>query len=91
MASLGVVIEKNWVNIAEQSVSIKKMAKNIRMAGVEHTYIATDRGQKGFERPVEGMKRFLCALLDTGFTKEELVTMTHTVPSCIAAGEPLYE
>ncbi len=91
LASLGVVIEKNWVNIAEQSVSIEKMAQNIRMTGVEHTYIATDRGQKGSERPVEGMRRFLGALLDTGFTEEELVTMTHTVPSYIAARKPLYE
>lgn len=90
LSSLGVIIEKNWVNIAEKTVSIEKMAKNIRMAGVDHTYIATDRGQKGFERPVEGMRRFICALLNAGFTKEEIMTMTHTVPSYIAAREPLY-
>ena len=90
LSALGVIIEKNWVNIAEKTVSIEKMAKNIRMVGVDHTYIATDRGQKGAERPVEGMGRFICALLNVGFTKEEIVTMTHTVPSHIAAREPLY-
>lgn len=90
MAALGVVVEKNWVNIAEQSSSIEEMARNIRMTGVEHTYIATDRGQKGFEHPVEGMKKFIGALLDQGFSEKELITMCRTVPAFIAGRQPLF-
>ena len=37
LASIGVLIEKNWLNIAEGSVSREEMAKNIRLAGPEHT------------------------------------------------------
>ena len=83
LSSLGVLIEKNWLNAAEGSVSIQEMAANIRAAGPSNVYLATDRGQKGFEHPAEGMLRFIDALLNQGFSVQELKEMVRTVPERI--------
>lgn len=84
MADIGVLIEKNWLNIAEKSTSIEEMAANIRLAGTEHVYLATDRGQMGFEHPAEAMLRFIEILLQEGFSEKEITTMVSSVPACIA-------
>lgn len=83
MAALGVLIEKNWLNIAENSTTIEEMAANIRLAGTDHVYLATDRGQSGFEHPAEAMLRFIEVLLQAGFSEKEIITMVRTVPACI--------
>lgn len=87
LARLGVIIEKNWINIVERSVSIEEMAKNIRAAGPENVFIATDRGQKGFEHPVEAMKLFIGNLLQQGFKSYEIEIMTRKVPERIVKGK----
>lgn len=87
LASLGVRIEKNWLNIIEEDISVSKMAANIRMVGAEHIYLATDRGQAGAEHPSEGMIRFIELLLWEGFSDKELISMVRTVPSAIAKRE----
>ena len=84
LAGLGVLIEKNWLNIAEGAVTAEEMAANIRQAGVSSTYLATDRGQAGFEHPAEGMLRFIETLLDQGFSGAEIRTMVRDVPARIA-------
>ena len=83
LASLGVLIEKNWLNIAEKSVSIEEMVQNIRKVGVESIYLATDRGQNGSKHPAEEMINFIVALLKQGFTKEEIKIMTQVIPKRI--------
>lgn len=87
LAKLGVLIEKNWINIAEYSVSVEKMAENIRAAGPENVFLATDRGQKGFEHPVEAMRLFIANLLQQGFKRSEIEMMTHEVPERIVKGK----
>lgn len=84
LADTGVLIEKNWLNIAEGSVSAQEMASNIKKVGAGRVYLATDRGQAGFEHPVEGMLRFIETLLNEGFTGQEIQTMLSTVPGYIA-------
>lgn len=84
LADTGVLIEKNWLNIAEGSVSAQEMASNIKKVGTGRVYLATDRGQTGFEHPVEGMLRFIETLLNEGFTGQEIQTMLSTVPGYIA-------
>lgn len=84
LADLGVLVEKNWINIAEGSVTAEEMADNIRQVGIERIYMATDRGQQGFEHPVEGMKLFIDTMLKQGFSEKELITMVRDVPLCIA-------
>lgn len=88
LANLGVLIEKNWLNIIEEDISVSRMTANIRTVGTEHVYLATDRGQAGAEHPVEGMIRFIELLLWEGFTDRELISMVCTVPSAIVKREP---
>ena len=83
LARKGVLIEKNWLNLAENSVSPEQMAANIRQAGVESTYLATDRGQAGAEHPGEAMLCFIETLLSQGFSDREIRTMLRTVPKRI--------
>ena len=85
LADTGVLIEKNWLNIAEGSVSAEEMASNIRNSGVNHVYLSTDRGQAGFEHPVEGMLCFIETLLAQGFSENEIKTMLCTVPGFIVS------
>ena len=85
LADTGVLIEKNWLNIAEGSVSAEEMASNIRNSGVNHVYLSTDRGQAGFEHPVEGMLCFIETLLAQGFSEKEIKTMLCTVHGFIVS------
>lgn len=84
LAAMGVLIEKNWLNLAEASVTPEEMAENIRLAGPEHVYLATDRGQSGAEHPAEALFRFIKLLLWMEFSDEDLSLMVKKVPERIA-------
>lgn len=83
MADKGVLIEKNWFNVAQGAVSIEEMAQTIRLVGSSRTYIATDRGQKGMPRPTKELHRFVDALLGQGFTDAQIKDMVCFVPKSI--------
>lgn len=83
LAGLGVMIEKNWYNIEEGSVSIEEMTATIRLVGSERCYIATDRGQRGMPSPVSEYKRFVQALLQAGLSESQLRNLTQIVPKSI--------
>lgn len=83
LAKLGVLIEKNWYNIAEGTVSAETMAANIRTVDPEYVYLATDRGQYGQEHPAPAMLRFIETMLDQGFSEKDITTMIRTVPERI--------
>lgn len=83
LADLGVLIEKNWFNIAQGRVSVEEMAATIRLVGSGRCYIATDRGQKGQPSPVSELKRFIQALLQAGLSEEELKNLAQIVPRSI--------
>ena len=80
LAELGVRIEKNWANVEDGDCTLEEMVWNIRCVGLSNVYLATDRGQSGKEVPVEGMKRFICALLKSGFSPAEIRDMVQKVP-----------
>lgn len=80
MAELGVLIEKNWFNIAQGSVSIAEMTETIRKVGCNRVFLATDRGQKGMPTPVQELKRFIQLLLEQGFSEIQLRDMLQKVP-----------
>jgi len=86
LADLGVLIEKCWYNIAEGEVLAAEMVAHIKEVGAEHCFMTTDRGQQGREAPVEGMKRFIAAMLENGMSEDEVFTMTHTVPENVIRG-----
>ena len=62
------------------------MAQHIRAVGTENNFIATDRGQAFREPPVEGMIRFIEALLGNGFTEREIRTMVCDIPKSLLEG-----
>lgn len=80
LAEIGVKIEKNWANLDDGDCTLGEMTQNIRAAGVSNVFLATDRGQAGKDVPVEGMKKFLYALLKNGFSTQELKDMVQKVP-----------
>lgn len=80
LASLGVIIEHCWYNLAVKNCSPEAMAANIRAAGAEQCYLSTDRGQVGCLTPVESMKKFLTTLLEAGIREQELTVMVKEVP-----------
>lgn len=83
LADEGVLIEKNWFNVAQGAVSIQKMAQTILHVGPGRTYIATDRGQKGQPRPTAELHRFICELLNQGLTDAQIRDMVCYVPKSI--------
>lgn len=82
-ADMGVIIEKDWVNIALDMTTSEEMAKSIKFIGAENIYLATDRGQASGERPSEGMLMYIGSMLNYGITPEEIRTMIYTVPRAV--------
>ena len=80
LAREGVLIEHCWYNLAEGECSAEEMAGNIRLAGADHCFMSTDRGQGNREKPAEGLRLFIETLLKAGISTEEITAMTHTVP-----------
>lgn len=83
MADLGVLIEKNWFNIAQGSVTAEEMANTIRQIGSNRVFIATDRGQKGMPTPVQELKRFIQVLLEQGLSETQIQDLVQKVPEQI--------
>lgn len=79
-ARMGVLIEKDWVDIALGMASVEAVADSIREIGAQHIYLATDRGQASGERPAEGMLLFISGLLRCGITAEEIRIMIQENP-----------
>lgn len=84
----GVILEKLWFDIGINHVTAEYMAQTIRDAGVENCFMATDRGQSGKEYPVEGLMMFMDAMLDCGFSVEEIDIMTHENPERVLGLRP---
>ena len=84
LAGMGVLIEKNWLDIVIGQVTVEEMAFNIREVGTARCYISTDRGQKNGGAPVREMKRFIEELLKAGITEEEIRDLANRVPESIA-------
>jgi len=83
MADLGVIIEKNWYNVAQKAVTIEQMAAHIRTVGIGRVFLATDRGQKGLPHPTVELHNFVVALLKQGFSEAELQSLVRDVPRTI--------
>lgn len=83
LASLGVYIEKCWFNVAHNGISIEEIAQTIRLIGLDHAYLSTDRGQKGQPSAVSELLTFCEKLAALGFTTAEIHALAHTVPGRI--------
>lgn len=80
LADQGVLIEKNWFNLAQRSVTPEEMAETIQVIGSGHVYLATDRGQKGAPSPVSELKRFIAVMLNMGLSESQIRDMVQKVP-----------
>lgn len=77
---MGVLIEKDWVDIALGMATVPEVASSIREIGSEHIYLATDRGQKNGEHPAESMKLFVSGLLECGIEEADIIHMIRENP-----------
>ena len=82
-AEMGVLIEKDWVDIALRMASIEDAANSICRLGAKNIYLATDRGQADGERPVEGLLQFVRGLLRCGIAPDDIATMIRTNPRAV--------
>lgn len=81
LVGMGVIVEKLWFDVGLNHVTSAYIAQTIRDLGVSNCYLSTDRGQKNYEYPVEGLMMFMDAMLDEGFSEDEVRTLTHDTPS----------
>ena len=80
LADMGVLIEKDWVDIALGMATVEEVADSIRKIGAERIYLATDRGQVKGEHPLEGMILFISGLLACGISEPEINIMIRENP-----------
>lgn len=80
LATLGVIVEHCWYNIAAGECPAEQMAAHIRAVGPERCYLSTDRGQADRECPVQAMRMFVDALMKQGLTHDAIKTMLVDVP-----------
>ena len=86
MANLGVMIEKNWFNVANKAISKELICHSIHHLSTDHVFIASDRGQAGEETPAEAMLLFVELLLNNNFTHLEIKKMITENPHTILSG-----
>ncbi len=76
LAKRGVYMEKTLLPVDWECVSRAFTAESIRAIGASRCFVATDYGQFNNPTPWEGMLKWICILLEDGFSHEEVVTMT---------------
>jgi hypothetical protein len=79
----GVIVEKVWANIVEETVSPQEIIASLNELGSENIYMVTDRGQAELEKPVEAMLSFIEFLLANGVSEKDIINMTRNVPESI--------
>jgi hypothetical protein len=78
LAAVGCRFERVWVftmPTAGGAVRPRDLIAAIREVGFESTVLATDLGQKGNPSPVEGLRAFVRACLDSGFDEKQIRRM----------------
>lgn len=87
LAQRGVYIEKLWLNVAEHSVTAEYMAQTMKEVGSDHAFMSTDRGQFGFEHPVEGLRLFIIEMLRQGISYDDIKKMVQANPRLLMNDE----
>lgn len=78
LAALGCRFERTWVFTTPALGSVMspdKMISDIKSVGYESTVLATDMGQVGNPTPVEGLRSYVQACFDAGFSEAEVRRM----------------
>jgi len=80
LAGEGVFFEHCYLN-GRHREGLKRIAEQIQAVGPESTVLTTDLGQVGNPLPAEGMRAYIAALLDLGFSQAEIEQMTKENPT----------
>ena len=85
MAEKGAYLELCYSSLspAWRSTSIDKVAETIREVGPEHYVLASDLGQVHNPAPPEGLRIYICLLLERGFDPEDIRVMVKENPEKI--------
>jgi hypothetical protein len=80
LAQKGVMLERCFI-VTTMGFNTKRLAEAIRTVGIESTVMATDFGQLVNPPPVEGLRAYVRAMLDEGFSGEEVERMVQHNPA----------
>lgn len=83
LASIGVLIEKQWNTIADGHIDPSTFMASIKSIGPKNIFMTTDRGVYGKEHPVEGMLLFIDFLLQNGVSDSDIRLMICDNPATI--------
>lgn len=85
LAQKGAFLEKCYLNIITEDITIAEMVANIRAVGAESCVLVTDLGQKGNPSPVTGMIHFVNLLMKSGINFPEIKRMLVENPAFLLA------
>jgi hypothetical protein len=88
LAKRGAVIEKCYLPVIKDDISLAGMAESIREIGVKNCVLSTDHGQTTNASPPDALRTFVIDLMDEGFTSDEIVRMGREIPRSLL-GEPI--
>ena len=79
----GVYFERCFVSTTPEGggVPLARLMEDIRRVGMASTVLATDFGQAGNPRPVEGLRAYIAILLAEGFTERDIQVMVRENPA----------
>lgn len=80
LRNLGVLLEKAWVPVALGDVRKEELIHSLRVLGPENVYLVTDHGADYLKKPIDAMRDYISALLESGFDVSELNTMLRENP-----------
>lgn len=81
MASLGAVMELDWLAVYSGNLSIEDYSGAIRALGAEHFLISSDLGQAGNPDHATGLTAFIRALRGAGVSDAEIDLMARSNPA----------
>ena len=85
LRDLGVYFERCYVStrVLGGRVPFARIVSDIRQVGVESTVLATDYGHATLPPAVEGMRTYIAALLDEGFSEGDIQVMAGDNPTAL--------
>jgi len=80
IADLGAILEHNFSTCLYRPLHPREVADAIKSVGPQRCVIASGLGQPYNVHPIEGMRQFICGLLENGITEKEINQMTIQKP-----------
>jgi hypothetical protein len=85
LRDLGAFFERCYVSSLPVGggVDFARMISDIRAVGIGSTVLATDFGAAGLPTPVDGLRAYLAALWDAGFSEKDIRAMAGETPAML--------